>query len=167
MKQLFRGLSSALALGAIAVLLGSSSSSALFASSTDTFRLMEGCSYHCRDCSTETATKHDIVTHYSNNQHWAAHLENCTSGSCDGHNCSTIPEGSDEELSSERMIEVSLESDAEHLAELIAQHPSRVMFNSERQALQLYCVRGEIVASLPLADGIAAELEGLLEDAQK
>jgi hypothetical protein len=49
--------------------------------------LATGCSYHCRDCGTQTEDKHDIVVHATTNEHEAQHLENCGPGSCDSHDC--------------------------------------------------------------------------------
>jgi hypothetical protein len=117
--------------------------------------LSDGCDYHCRECGTVSDPKHDIVVHYSTNDHKSAHLENCNAGSCSLHTCGQSFASISGEVGPREVI--ALNASGIEMAKLARNDPANIRLNSERQALQVYCDKGEIVANIPLSDEQLAE----------
>jgi len=113
----------------------------------------EGCTYHCRTCGSNPAY-HDVVVHVSQNNHQSSALEDCNAGSCYYHEC-----GGPEEPHGELVFSPETSS-GEEVLELMRLKPNQVKYNAERQAIQLFCEEGVIVASLPVTTAQAEALAG-------
>lgn len=112
---------------------------------------VDGCTHHCRTCGTD---KHDIVVHYSQNNHSSSHLENCNTGSCSSHSCNESLASSVQDLWSDVQ-----RSDGTQLREILQRHSDVAEYNEERAAVQFRCSAGNIVASLPLTPRQVEALE--------
>lgn len=112
---------------------------------------VDGCTHHCRSCGTD---KHDIVVHYSQNNHSSSHLENCNTGSCSSHSCNESLASSLQELWTDVQS-----SNGTQLREILQRHSEVAEYNEERAAVQFRCTAGNIVASLPLTPRQVESLE--------
>lgn len=147
----------AVALFALAVLTGEGQEAAAYDQFSAPLTVFDDCDYHCRDCSVGTDEKHDIVVHYSENEHEAQHLETCNPGSCSSHTCGASFAARSDSASLRYVVEP--DASGSSLAVLVAHDPEHLNLNLERRALQVYCAGGEIVASIPLSDQQLAEIQ--------
>lgn len=109
----------------------------------------DGCKYHCRSCGTD---RHDIVVHAETNESQSAHLENCGPGSCEAHACG-------ESLVEGELWMAARKGTASEITRLLASNPERIQYNRIRQAIQITCEAGTLIASLPLTESQALGLE--------
>lgn len=100
----------------------------------------DGCKYHCRECGVGL---HDIVVHAETNEHSSAHLETCNPGSCESHSCG-------ETLLAAELWGRVRNGTSKDIQRMLDQHPGRIYYNSARQAVQMTCDQGTLIASLPL-----------------
>ena len=99
------------------------------------------CEWHCRSCGAEL---HDIVVHKSHNPHDANHLETCNPGTCASHACG----GRGGHLA--EIWGVLRTGDVESIREVLAANSQWASYNRSRQAVQITCEAGSLIASFPL-----------------
>ncbi len=103
------------------------------------------CSYQCRECT--TPGYHDIVVNADPKMNTAssAHLENCNFGSCESHGCG-------ETLAAGELWQAVRNGDGQQIRQLLAANPEQLYYNAGREAVQITCTEGNLIASLPLTE---------------
>lgn len=115
------------------------------------------CAYDCLVCEggPNTTDEFHQVTFNNNPLGWESqHDEGCNPGSCSKHrSCHWSFATVGEVWNSARL------ASGTELVILVRQHQNELKYNIKRQALQMYCESGSLVASLPLRDDQARALE--------
>src|SRR5205814_4208958 len=73
-----------------------------------------------------------------------------------------LSDWSSDVCSSDLLWVLARRASASQLVTLIGTHPSQLKYNAGRNAVQFYCDKGELIASLPLASSDAAPLRAAL-----